>query len=286
MTIANCRASLLPLSTLYTTRHMCHSKASQKISSELTSNSIRDLFNKKILAIRIPNFLDQNTCKVVSEKLLNAKVIQDYTNAPGIGRVGISFFEAQDSKEMESQYFAEALKNSQAIRKIFSPYQQPIDTVRVCLDEVWPEGANLRTHNGKKMFAGLCRALENGHSIIPHEDKFERDVPQDGSDKVLPENGQIAFNIYLQNPKEGGELELYTESLSTEEYDRLRGDSYGIDRDLLPAPAISLKPEEGELILFNARNLHSVSPIVGDTRLSISSFITQETENGPLKLWS
>lgn len=187
---------------------------------------------------------------------------------------------------MKSRYFSEALKNSQAIRRIFSPYQQPIDTVRVCLDEIWPEGATLRTHNEKKMFAGLCRALENGQSIIPHEDKFERDVPQDGSDKVLPEKGQIAFNIYLQNPKKGGELELYTESLATEEYDRLRGDSYGIDRALLPEPAIRLKPEEGELILFNARNLHSVSPIVGDTRLSISSFITQETENGTLKFWS
>ena len=264
----------------------CFMSSSSPVSKELSEKTLKSLFNKEIIAIRIPNFLDKKVCKIVSKKFLTANIIEEYTNAPGIGRLGISYFETQDSSEVMDLYFKDAHANSTAIRQLFSPYQQPIDTLRAHLDEVWPTGANLRILDEKKMFTGLCRSLENGQGIIPHEDKFERDHPKESTKAAPPANVQIALNVYLQNPKEGGELELYEQSLSTEEYDRLRGDSYGIERSLLPPPSISIKPEEGELVLFNSRNLHSVSPVNGDTRLSISSFISKKENNGPLIIWS
>jgi hypothetical protein len=263
------------------------SSSSSLIASKLTEASIKSLLNGTVLAIRIPSFLDKKTCKIVSEKLLSAKVIEEYTNAPGIGKVGIAFFETTGNVQMEQKYFESALHNLNMIRDIFAPYPVPTDSLRVQLDEVWPTGANLRVHGGRKMFAGLCRALENGQGIIPHEDKFERDSAQDPFNISFTENVQMAFNIYLQNPEHGGDLELYTQSLSTEAYDKLRGESYGIERSLLPKPALTIKPENGDLILFNSRNLHSVTPVSGkDPRLSISAFISRKDPDGSLIIWS
>ena len=59
-----------------------------------------------------------------------------------------------------------------------------------------------------------------------------------------------------------------------------------ICRDKLPAPYVTHKPEQGELLLFNARKLHAVKPVYGSPRLSISCFIGYYGSDKPLTYWS
>lgn len=253
------------------------------VSQNLNQESLEALFKKQITAIVIPGFLDKKTCSFAAKRILNDK-IEEYTNAPGIGRVGISFYETTNNSNMENKYFDEALPNIQAIRSIFSPYQAPIDRLRVTLDEAWVKGAILGIRQEKKMFAGLIRSLEDGKNILPHEDKFHRDDPLELIRSTI--KTQAAVNIYLQNPKEGGELELYGLSLPTDEYDMLRKDSYGIERSLLPKPQLRIKPEDGDLVIFNSTDLHAVSSVKGKTRVSISCFIGLKDKESPLTIWS
>jgi 2OG-Fe(II) oxygenase superfamily len=134
----------------------------------------------------------------------------------------------------------------------------------------------------KPMFAGICRALESGKDILPHEDKIERDDPSRCGKSFW---GQIAINLYLQPCEEGGKLQMWNISLADEKYKSLCGDSYGISRDKLAPPDLEIKPDTGDLVLFNPTNLHAVEK-VAKTRLSISCFMGCESSEDALKFWS
>lgn len=251
--------------------------------TSLTSALLKEMFEKKIHAVVVKNFTDSKICNVASQKLMSSQ-IKEYTNAPGIGRVGISFFETSNNHEMEKAYFDQALKNINDTRKIFHPHPSPMDRLRLILDEIWPAGSNLDTRNRQKMFVGLCRSLENSREILPHEDVLERDDPSNLGQPPL--KVQIAANVYLQVPEKGGELELYPTKHTTELYDALRKNSYGISRDKLPKPMLTIKPETGDLVIFDANHTHSVAKVEGVVRLTISNFIGYRGDDYPLKVWS
>ncbi|NBD31407.1 MAG: hypothetical protein GVY17_00140 [Cyanobacteria bacterium] len=98
---------------------------------------------------------------------------------------------------------------------------------------------------------------------------------------------QIAANIYLQTQPEGGELMLWDHKCNTQtEYDALRdGDSYALDATKLSAPAISIKPEAGDLILFESTRVHAVRPGKCCSRITMSTFIGYN-KNQPLQFFS
>ena len=74
--------------------------------------------------------------------------------------------------------------------------------------------------------------------------------------------------------------------MDDDRYDELRGDSYGIERDKLPTPDVTIKPQAGDLVLFKPRNLHAVCSTSGKYRIGISTFVMYGGESKSLKLWS
>ncbi|WP_340614752.1 hypothetical protein [Xenorhabdus thailandensis] len=71
-----------------------------------------------------------------------------------------------------------------------------------------------------------------------------------------------------------------------EEFDAMRGDSYGIEPSLLGEPALEIRPDVGDLLIFNSRCMHSVTAGVDDLRLSLSCFIGYRGTENPLSFWS
>ena len=71
--------------------------------------------------------------------------------------------------------------------------------------------------NNRKTFAGLVRVLTENSSIEPHQDIFKRD-----DEITWNDNGQIkeqiAFNFFLDNTEDGGEMELWNWKPSDDEY--------------------------------------------------------------------
>jgi hypothetical protein len=224
--------------------------------------------------------------KECTEKLLKRE-ITEYKNADGvckIGDIGMAFFEIEGNEELRQKYYSKALSSLDIARQIFHPYLSPLDKLRLEISDRWPGGSALMNIGEGKMFTGLIRVLSG--DVLPHEDKLERDsgITQESIDYI----GQIAANIYLQVPKSGGALQLWDKTCEDEEYDALRGNSYGITRDRLPPPAMTIMPEAGELILFNPRNLHAVTPSPkGDLpRVSYSTFLCYGGEDKPIRFWS
>ncbi len=251
-------------------------------SSKLDYKDLTDLFKGVIIALRVPFYVDRLVCKQVADKLLTNE-IKDYSNAPGIGRIGMAYYEAMTEADRK-EYYSRAYNDIQKLRTEFAPYLSPIDKFRLELQELWPKGSHVQNLGRGNMFVGLSRAIDEGKDILPHEDVLRRDDRSVADCRNVV--AQIAMNVYLKMPKNGGELELWDHACKDEEFDALRGDSYGIERNKLPPPIVRLKPSEGELVLFNSTKLHAVCPVDGGKRLSVSCFVAYRGNKSPLTLWS
>ncbi|OGT46610.1 MAG: hypothetical protein A3F17_08700 [Gammaproteobacteria bacterium RIFCSPHIGHO2_12_FULL_41_15] len=256
-------------------------------TNQLDEKSIISLAKKEIIAIIVKNYYPKNICTDVANHIMTHKDYGYYANVghekdvSDVGRLGTSFFEVCKDPKMTEDYFNNASIQAKEIRDIFNPYYTPIDRLRLELEELWPNGAALETLHGKKMFVGLCRALEPGKTFLPHTDWFYQDANY--SIEATSLRAQLAANIYLNVASKGGELLLWDIDINESDYQSLKLDkSYGLDIKKLPAPAIKINPAAGDLILFNAMRPHSVStPDV--YRLSQSCFIGYRGDHVPLR---
>ncbi|WP_119154624.1 2OG-Fe(II) oxygenase [Caldimonas tepidiphila] len=254
-----------------------------KRSDHLCEADLRQLAEGRLQALQIGGFLPRETATELARKLL-ADGYSHYINAPSIGRIGNAFYEAENRPERLERYFAEAIANIERIRRACLPYPCPIDLVRCKLDETWPAGALLASLHGRKMFVGLSRVVEPGVYFLPHHDYLEKDAP--GSFEARSLRAQLACNVYLDMPGRGGEIELWMEEIPPADFDRLRGDSYGIAPDTLGAPDLVIEPAPGDLILFNSRKIHAVRAGSDRPRVSLSCFVGYRGPHMPLSCWS
>jgi hypothetical protein len=133
-----------------------------------------------------------------------------------------------------------------------------MDTFRCAMDEVWNSGCTLQTLYGKKMFVGLSRCMKPGVPLKAHHDMFGRHAPDTPEAASLI--SQFGINIYVDVPEKGGELGMWDNEISDAEFLEQRGDDYAIPIEQLGPCDYVVKPENGDLILFNARKLHAVLP--------------------------
>ncbi|OBS09279.1 2OG-Fe(II) oxygenase [Acidihalobacter prosperus] len=207
-----------------------------------------------------------------------------YINAPSIGRIGMAFYETERRPALVEKYFDEALRGIRELRARCAPYLSPMDMLRCMLDELWPAGAHLATLYGRKMHVGLSRVVEPGVHFLAHHDIFAKDAPDTQEAHSL--RAQLACNVYLQMPERGGALQIWDRLMTPADFDARRGDCYGIHPDLLGRPDVELRPQAGDLILFDSTKMHAVTPGQPQPRLSLSCFIGYRDRASPLVFWS
>lgn len=234
-------------------------------------------------AVLIKKFIEPSLAAELAKKILDLGY-EHYTNAPSIGRIGIAFYEAEGDPFKVSNYFEQASKNLADLRERCAPLMCPIDLLRCGLDETWPAGAMLETMYGKKMYVGLSRVVEPGVTFLAHHDIFAKDAPDSFHAHSL--QAQIACNIYLNMPTEGGGLQIWSSEIAPDDFDSMRKDKYGISPEELGPPSLRIQPEPGDLILFNSRLMHSVASGHDLPRLSLSCFIGYRGPATPLSFWS
>jgi hypothetical protein len=252
----------------------------------LTRNAVAMLVRKEAHVARIKNFFNHDACDGIAERLLNSPLYGKYANAPRIGRVGRAFFETTVSRDAFVEYFEQSPDWFRALREACEPHQTPIDKLRLQLDECWDNGAGLCRLNGKTMYAGLIRVFDQGAFAEPHQDHLDWDAAQHEIYEDAYYSVQLAGNVYLHMPQSGGELAIWPISLPRTEYESRRiAGSYGVDVRGLGEP-LTLRPEKGELILFNARNLHRVDAPSEGRRITASCFVGYRGDSSALSIWS
>jgi len=255
----------------------------------LSFTKLMDLIHGRDLVLRIPGFLPPCHCQAISEKMRRNAAFGRYSMADDVPvqRIGMTLFETEGQSCKLETYFQEALTTSEQLREMCAPWLTPLDLLRLRLEEIWPEGANIRKLSGRKMLPGIARMFE-AHAqggLPPHQDLLERDLPQEKL-QDLP-HVQLAANIYVEIAPEGGELELWDFAPGTQEAKEYQCGEYDfLDRQKLPPAQVKIRPRIGDLILMRSDNVHAVHPSLGGSRIAMSCFIGYTGLNHPLTYWA
>lgn len=258
--------------------------------SSLRFEDLNALFEGKILALRIHPFVSKDLIDANVERLLTHEHnIRHYSMAEDVGvkRMGMTIFETENKPEKLKEYHKLAEQAGERMRSITGPYINPLDLLRVRLMESWQWGLKIEHAQGEPMNPGIVRCFEEGDSngLPPHQDLLTRDLP--GNNKALSIQTQLAANIYVKVPMEGGEVDIWDHEPDLIEFERLRSQEYDfIERENLPDKFVRLKPREGELILFRSSCVHSVLPSKSSMRIAYSCSIGYAGLGKSLSIWS
>lgn len=249
-----------------------------KIGPEELASGRKAVIAGDVIAVRCPGYYSPPLAEEISKRLVRHPRFSHYEKAPGIGKVGFPYYDTAGDHEFEAKYWANALEWIRTVRAAFWPYLSPIDRLRLDLDEQWSQGARLlRDAINRPAFAGLSRVFEDGGEALPHLDRLEWDAAI-GRFKASPA-AQVAMNVYMKIPARGGELAIWRVKPDRRRYEELRiPGSYGLRRELLGEPDAVIEPQPGELILFDAQNVHAVYKSSGGPRVTVSFFVVLSAE--------
>jgi hypothetical protein len=132
------------------------------------------------------------------------------------------------------------------------------------------------------MLAGIVRRWPQGGYARPHIDQRENGV-LDHLDLEL----RIGANVYLEVPAAdaGGELQFW-ERINERAYAAMRRADYGLDPNLLGPPAQSLRPRQGDLVMFDTSMIHGVVRVLSGSRVTAGMFVGYAGEERPLTLFA
>lgn len=250
---------------------------------ELSARALVALVKGPAMVLHVRGFVDATTCALLAQR---AEYLgySPYLNVPNVRCTGMAFYETEGKPELIDDCFALAPQNLSDFRRTCAPFCSPIDTLRCTLDEIWPHGARLQSLSGRKMFVGLSRCLEPGTTFLAHHDIFAEDAPRQPEATSL--SAQFGANIYMQMPGAGGALLMWKGEIAPAAFNKMRGEDYGIPIDRLGPPDVRVRPAPGDLLIFNSRKMHAVSPGTGRSRLALSCFVGYRGESNPLSFWS
>jgi hypothetical protein len=178
--------------------------------THLSQKDLKDLISGKFLLLRIPQFIEKESCLVWQTPLEGATELQRYSNATdvSVNRIGMTLFETENKPDKLDLYFKSAQDTFSTIEKILYG-GNPIWEIHRNLRKVWQEGCNIERLEGKEMNPGIIRTFEADPKggLPPHTDRLLKDVPNVASFGGM--KCQLASNLYINTTEEGGELEIW-----------------------------------------------------------------------------
>ncbi len=199
-----------------------------------------------------------------------------------------------DIQNKLDEYWERSLGEITKLREGAGGLLSPIDKLRLDLDENWKFGSNLRREKENAYFAGVIRALS--HQTLRKELEGMGLCHCDSRCCFADREDVFTANTYLEVPASGGELELWPVAPGLVEYAThmrllqklVRSDYADLDtqkllRARMPAPT-KIKPERGDLILFNTSRPHCVVGFDKGQRITCQTFMLS-IDGHPLQLF-
>src|SRR5262249_27067087 len=128
------------------------------------------------------------------------------------------------------------------------------------------------------------RMVRPGTTFLAHHDLFQDDAP--GEPEANDLKSQFGANVYIKVPSEGGELLMWRKEIAAPIFNQMRGADYGLDISTLGQADLSIKPDRGDLLIFNSRKMHAVAPGKEINRLALACFVAYRGMHKPLTFWS
>lgn len=147
------------------------------------------------------------------------------------------------------------------------------------LGTLWGDVVSPATIGGRPVFGGTARETLTGTLI--HYDSVAREHPHGLFDQLVV--AQLAVNVWVRAPHKGGETAIWRRRW--EPRDDHHRDAYGYTPEVIDGcQHVTVEPAVGDLLLFNAANLHAAQPCTGK-RTAIAFFLGI-TAAGRLIHWS
>lgn len=258
------------------------------IVTQLEAEHIAALASGTVMCIVARQYYPAKLCKRIEKLVINSGQINYYDVEPTLGKyAGSAIYETGGDPARLDDYYSTAPECVTRLRQLLSPAISPMDLLRLRLQEIWPAGSTLENFHGKLVHVGMLRIFGVGAKADAHVDNVGWDLV----DNLIASSlfTQLAANIHLRAAQSGGELVIFRHRfIDRSEHDALRypGSAYGLDMSRLPPPAVVIKPRRGDLILFDARNVHAVRAIKAGYRVTSSAFIGYRGLGHPLSVFS
>ncbi|MEO0472127.1 MAG: 2OG-Fe(II) oxygenase [Bacteroidota bacterium] len=257
--------------------------------TQLRTRDLMRLLDGELLALRISPFITPKTCREWANILENSSALGRYSNADDVpvNRIGMTLFETEHQPDKLEAYLRMAQSCVSLIDQILGQRGNPLSAIQESLDKIWTSGCQVEQLSGRPMNPGIIRTFEaasNG-GLPPHTDTLLKDLPDCHSYAGM--GAQLAANLYLNVPQNGGELEIWDYEPTEAELPSLYNGTYDfIDRTKLPSQPLVLQPQTGELILFRSSCVHSVRAASGGMRTAASCFVGYYGVDRPLTVWA
>jgi hypothetical protein len=228
-------------------------------------------------AVRVRGFFTPHECAAVAAAVEHQELGR-YDFDPPIAKLGPAAYDHYKSGGLDEDYFERAARDA-AVRSRLLDGADPLAVALERLRAAWGGPVEPATAGGRPLYAGLIREINAG--ALLHFDEVSRECPTALDDQPV---AQLAFNCHLTMPECGGDVRVVRRRwLATDETHR---DGYGYAEHLAAGqPAVRLRPEVGDAVLFDPRHFHSVTPVTGGRRITLSFFLGVHAD-GRLTVWA
>lgn len=250
---------------------------------ELSNKNFDLLLEHKIPGIIIKNFVNPNDCELLAERLkkLNFGSYDHLKDIP-VHQLGVC--QNQFANEPKSVYFDQVSKAKHFTNSIFDGVcNNPIDSLLKILNDALDRNVGIfEEPEYGPYFAGAFRSF-SGHGRL-HADHAPSHVKTDWA--ITKISKQLTWNLYYCLPNTGGEVVIY-DTVHTQDNDvhKVPGQYYFPYSVLENNSHIKVRPDVGDLIIFNTQNFHEILGNEDGRRISQTSFMGID-QDGSLKIWS
>ncbi|MDP1723786.1 MAG: hypothetical protein Q8L85_03710 [Alphaproteobacteria bacterium] len=254
----------------------------QKAAYQTNEKTLMDLFDNKMSAIILENFINNEDCQKIQEGLqqigLKHYNYQYNIDVPEAKHIFDTHYLYEHKKPEE--YFPKAKETNLLYRAFCDTIKfDPFLKVQKHLSNNWIKSVQIAKQNNNDYTHVIARELQS--SALLHAD-FAQFIPKHWSISEII--AQYAWNIYLTDPGIGGECVVYNKLWAKEDDQYIYKQTYGYDEKVVEgkeSTQIAIKP--GSLVFFNSRNFHKVNKSQ-KMRLSIGGHVGL-TSAGNLLMW-
>jgi L-gamma-glutamyl-L-propargylglycine hydroxylase len=248
---------------------------------QLTREHILRLSAGVLGAVRIREFSAPEECAriVASLDRCDLGAYDERLIYPRITKLGPAAYDFYGLGTLPEAYWKAAAEAREARSRLLDG-GDPMDLAVGKVRAAWQDEVRPATSGGRALFAGMIREITYGAKL--HFDEIVREFPG-----VLDETPAsfLTLNWYFSMPEGGGETRVYRRRWRPA--DEMYRDGYGYTEEAVAGePVATVRPETGDIVLFDSRNLHSVAEVSGAGRRVSLSFFLGITGRGPLAIWS
>ena len=241
-------------------------------------NILEKIITGESPALIIRNFYNVDSCKTIVQRIET----RTFENNVKLKKIGVSLVSFISRK---TEYFVQANTLRKTIRKVFSGLEDPRKKIHKTLEVLFPEKQiTIAIENGKKYACGVIRLHGLGDFAPLHRDNVNFEA-RDFAVSKFPI--QLSTVLYIQQPQKGGELVLHKKSWKKSD-EQFRNIDFGYSEDVISdcRQSITIKPNQGDLLIINPIYYHEILPVRANRRITLGLFLAFSRHGEKVVTWS